>query len=90
MGKVSLFGILSVFGSFVLFAFEIIGKTLNNTSWQNISLRDLLGPDKTEWIASVDMEIARTALEIFFNNSLYVPLFIVGVVLLIISGFAKK
>lgn len=90
MGKVSLFGILSVFGSFILFAFEIIGKTLDNTSWQNISLGDLIGPDKTEWIASIDIALARKALELFFNESLYVPLFIVGVVLLIISGFSKK
>lgn len=90
MGKTSLFGILTVFGSFILFAFELIGRTMDNSQWQNISLTDLIGQDKTEWITSIDIDIIRKIFDILFNDSLYVPLFIIGVILLIISGFSKK
>jgi len=90
MGKVSLFGILSLFGSMVLFAFELIGKVMNNNTWQGISLLSLIGEDKGEWIANVDFEIARIFLNMMFKDSLYIPLFIIAVILLIISGFAKK
>lgn len=90
MGKVSLFGILSLFASMVLFAFELIGKVMNNNSWQDISLLSLIGKDKGEWIANVDFDLAQRFFNLIFNDSLYIPLFILSVILLIISGFAKK
>jgi len=90
MGKVSLFGILSVFASMVLFAFELIGNVMNNDSWQDISLLSLIGQDKGDWIANVDFALAQKVLNLIFKDSLYMPLFVIGVILLIISGFAKK
>lgn len=90
MGKVSLFGILSLFGSMVLFAFELIGKVMGNNAWQNISLMSMMGEDKVEWISKIDFDLAQRFLSLIFKDSLYVPLFIIAVILLIISGFAKK
>lgn len=90
MGKISLMGILSLFGSMVLFAFELIGRVMENKQWQAISLLDLIGQDKGEWIASINSDIAQKAINLIFKDPLYVPLFIVAVILLIISGFAKK
>ncbi|WP_027359397.1 hypothetical protein [Desulforegula conservatrix] len=90
MGKVSLFGILSLFASMVLFAFELIGNVMDNDSWQDISLLSLIGQDKGDWIANVDFALAQKVLNLIFKDSLYMPLFVIGVILLIISGFAKK
>lgn len=90
MGKVSLFGILSLFASMVLFAFELIGKLMGNNEWQNISIMSIMGEEKVAWISNIDFDLAQRFLNLMFKESLYLPLFIIAVILLIISGFAKK
>ena len=74
----------------VLFAFELIGNLMNNDSWQDISILSLIGEEKGDWIANIDFALAQKALNLIFKDSLYMPLFVLGVILLIISGFAKK
>lgn len=90
MSKVGILGIIALFGSMVLFTFELIGKTMNHSDSQAVSLLDIIGKDKGEWIAGVNFELGRSLLDFIFNNPLYMPLLALGIIMLVISGFVKK
>ncbi len=49
MSKVGILGIIALFGSMVLFTFELIGKTMNHSDSQAVSLLDIIGKDKGEF-----------------------------------------
>jgi hypothetical protein len=92
MSKIGIFGILALFGSMILFTFELIGKAMDKTgaNVEAMSLADIIGQENCKWIANLDFGFAKSLLEFIFNDPLYLPLLALGIILLVISGFVKK
>lgn len=90
MTKLSISGLLFVVVAGVMFLFQHISGIMGEPGDYNaICIVDLVDPESLNWIDSLTFLHINDLLDMIVLAPLYLLLFIVGVILLIISGFKK-
>lgn len=89
MSKWAISGILAVVVAGVMLLFQKLGILMGNPSHPPLAIVDLVKPESLNWIDSVTFWGINHLLDTIVLAPLYVLLFIVGAILLIISGFKK-
>jgi hypothetical protein len=90
MTKLSISGLLFVVVAGVIFLFRhISGLMGNGNSKEPFAIVDMVAPESLNWIDGLTFLRLNDLLDTIVLAPLYILLFIVGAVLLIISGFKK-
>lgn len=89
MTKLSISGLLFVVVAGVLFLFRHISGLMGNLSTEPLCIVDMVDPESLNWIDGLTFLHLNNLLDTIVLAPLYILLFIVGAILLIISGFKK-
>jgi hypothetical protein len=89
MTKLSMAGLLFVVVAAVLFLFRQIAGLMGSAGNEPLAIVDLVAPESLNWIDGLTWLRINDLLDTIVLAPLYILLFIVGVVILIISGFKK-
>ena len=90
MSKWAISGILCMVIGAVILGFQKIGNLMGQSaSYESLCLVDLFEPEVFNWIDGVTFLGINNLLDMIVLAPIYILLFIVGGVLLIISGFIK-
>jgi hypothetical protein len=90
MTKLSICGLLCIVVGGVMFLFRHISGLMGNGGGKEpLAIVDMVAPESLNWIDGMTFLRLNDLLDTIVLAPLYVLLFIVGVVLLIISGFKK-
>lgn len=89
MTKLSISGLLLVVVAAVMFVFRQISGLMGNPVTEPVNIVKLVDPESLNWIDSLTFWRINDLLDTIVLAPLYILLFIVGVVILIISGFKK-
>lgn len=89
MTKLSISGVLFIVVAGVMFLFRQISGLMGNPVAEPLAIVDLVAPEKLNWIDSLSFWRIDDFLNMVVLAPLYVLLIIVGVIILIISGFRK-
>ena len=88
MSKLTISGLLFVVVAGVMFLFQLISGIMG-TSTEPVAIVDLVSPESLNWIDGMTFWRINDLLDTIVLAPLYILLLIVGVVILIISGFKK-
>lgn len=89
MTKLSISGLLFVVVAGVMFLFQHISGLMGNPVTDPVCIVDLVKPESLNWIDGLTFLRINDLLDTIVLAPLYILLFIVGAVILIISGFKK-
>jgi hypothetical protein len=89
MTKLSISGLLFVVVAGVMFLFRHISGLMGDVASEPVAIVDLVAPESLNWIDSMTFLRLNELLDTIVLAPLYILLFIVGAVILIISGFKK-
>jgi len=89
MTKLSISGLLFVVVAGVMFLFQHISGLMGNPVHDPVCIVDLVEPESLNWIDGLTFLHINDLLDTIVLAPLYILLFIVGAVILIISGFKK-
>lgn len=89
MTKLSMTGLLFVVAAAVIFLFQHISGLMGHPVTEPVCIVDLVSSESLNWIDSLTFLHINELLDIIVLAPLYILLFIIGVILLIISGFKK-
>lgn len=89
MSKMTLSGLLFVVVAGVMFLFRKISGLMGEPAANPVAIVDLVAPERLNWIDSLHFWRIDDFLNMVVVAPLFILLLIVGVLLLIISGFKK-
>ena len=89
MTKLSISGLLFIVVAGVMFLFQHISGLMGDPVTEPVGIVDLVSPESLNWIDSLTFWRINDLLDTIVLAPLYILLMIVGVVILIISGFKK-
>lgn len=89
MTKLSISGLLFIVVAAVMFLFQHISGLMGNPVTEPVCIVDLVNPESLNWIDSLTFLHINDLLDTIVLAPLFILLFIIGAVLLIISGFKK-
>jgi hypothetical protein len=89
MSKWAIGGIAAVVIGAVMLLFRKIGGLMGSGSREPLAIVDLVDPESLNWIDSVTFLSINNLLDTIVLAPIYTLLFIIGAVLLVISGFKK-
>ncbi len=89
MSKWAISGLVSVVVAAVMLLFRKIGGLMGNVVRDPLAFVDMVDPESLNWIDSVTFLGINHLLDTIVLAPIYILLFIVGAILLIISGFKK-
>ncbi len=90
MSKLAVSGIISLVIGGVILLFQQLGNLMGTGGGEALCLVDLFEPSNLDWIDSMTFLGLNNLLDTIVLTPLYILLFVVGAVLLIISGFIKS
>lgn len=88
MSKLTISGLLFVVVAGVMFLFQLISGIMG-TPTEPVAIVDLVSPESLNWIDGLTLWRINELLDTIVLAPLFILLLIVGVVILIISGFKK-
>ena len=89
MSKWAISGLVSVVVAAVMLLFRKIGGLMGNVGGDPLAIVDMVDPESLNWIDSVTFLGINNLLDTIVLAPIYILLFIIGAILLIISGFKK-
>lgn len=89
MTKLSISGVLFIVVAGVMFLFRQISGLMGNPVAEPIAIVDLVRPESLTWIDNLTFWRINDLLDMIVMAPLYILLIIIGVIILVISGFRK-
>ena len=92
MSKYYASGGLLLLSGLLLTLYQAISSmmTAGEIVWKRVKVKDIIGAKCLAWIDSMSIESIQGAFQYFISLNVTIVLIVLGVVLLIIGGFAEK
>ena len=93
MSKFTIAGLLSWFISGLMLGYQFLGgfvKSGGTIIWKNITLMDVVGKSRLNWIEGISPGSLHLILQYIVNMQLYVLLFFAGILFFIIGRLTAK
>ncbi len=91
MSKLALIGVLFVTGGFLILGFQGISSFMDQDyNWEDLAIVDVVDSEQLDWIDGISYQAIQNAADYVVAMPLYIILFIIGGILLLISGFIRK
>ncbi|MDY0131097.1 MAG: hypothetical protein RBR53_00340 [Desulforegulaceae bacterium] len=91
MNKTNLLAGCLCLGAGIMYLFGMLAELMQQESnLHTINLYELLGKEKTLWIANLPSEIVTNGLDKIFNLQIYILLLIAGGIVFIFNGIFRK
>lgn len=91
MNKLSAIGALSLITGLLMLVFKAISsQTEVKLAFPDLTIENVVSPDKLEWIDSMAAGIIHNFASGFVSTPLYLFCIVIGIIMLVVSGFIKK
>lgn len=93
MSKLKIAGLLSWFTSGLLLGFQALSAFMKSSEkmvWKDITLMDVVGKSRLDWIEGISPGSLHLVLQYIVNMELYILLFFAGILFFIISRMTSK